>query len=247
MSDTSQVTTDAAHAQSAAVQQDITKMGQDVSNEKNQVRNSPTVNLFLDAGAYVLGTVEREFGAAIIDAGVASAETGVGTLLIVAGTAVYRYGYDIQVTARQAFAADLKLLLSGGKKPQQPAPTPTPTPASVGTYSATLVPSSTDGNVPPDASQTLTLTLNADGSGSLSISPFAGTPLTVNFPAGTAQLGSDGSVSLSYGTASGVQISVTDAGLTNNSNALQGTFSIFSGDNNFDAANFDNATLNRQS
>jgi hypothetical protein len=126
-----------------------------------------------------------------------------------------------------------------------PSPSPTPAPSSVGTYSATLVPTSTDGNVVPNSPQNVTLTLHADGSGSLSISPFAGTPLTVNFPAGTAQLADDGSVSMNYGTASGVQIGV-DAGLANNGNALQGDFFVYSGDSNFDTAYFYPGTLNQQ-
>jgi hypothetical protein len=116
----------------------------------------------------------------------------------------------------------------------------------VGTFSATLVPTNTDGNVAPNAPQKVSLTLNADGSGSLTISPFAGTPSKVNFPVGTAQLENDGSVSVTYGTSSGVQIGV-DAGLSNNGNALEGDFFAYSGDSNFDTAYFYPGTLNRQS
>lgn len=118
-------------------------------------------------------------------------------------------------------------------------PAPTPTPSLAGTYSATLVP-----NAGSDVhgSQTVTLTLNADGSGKASVSPFLGTPLTFNFPAGTAQLGSD--VDVVYTSPSGDHLFVFA-----DQNA-DGSLSCISFDarDAFDhLADFAGATLNKQS
>lgn len=128
-----------------------------------------------------------------------------------------------------------------------PVPVPAPTPSSVGTYSATLVPTGWDGDVGPNTPQNVSLTLNANGSGSLSVSPFAGTPLTVNFPAETAALDADGSVEiLDYDSPTGYQINV-GASLSGSGNALEGDFDVLgSRANNYDTSYFDNATLNRQ-
>lgn len=179
----------------------------------------------------------------------------VGDLSSLTGKTLFAIGGDL-ISLQQdgmALANDLAHVVTGTPIPQSspapppsPSPSPPPAPSVFGTFSATLVPSSTDGNVPPNASQQLTLTINADGSGSMTVSPFAGTPFTVNFPAGTAQLADDGSVSFNYGNSAGAQIGA-DAALSSDGNMLQGNFFVYSGDSNFDTAYFYPGTLNRQS
>ncbi len=242
--DLMQVMTDGAHFQGAALQQDVAKLGHDIKTFLDQ-RKDAASDLALDVQTAIWGSVLSQIGAGLVEAGAASFETGLGIDLAVAGSSLAAYGVYLQVQGVHYFYIDLQRVITGTPKPA-PAQPPAPTPSSVGTFSATLTPSSTDGNVPSNASQKVTLTLNAYGSGSLSISPFAGTPLTVNFPATTAQLAKDGSVSINYSAASGVQIGV-DAGLLTNGNALQGNFFVYSGDSNFDAAYFYPGTLNRQS
>jgi hypothetical protein len=122
-----------------------------------------------------------------------------------------------------------------------PSPAPTPASSLAGTYSATLIPNP-DSNV--QGTQTVTLTLNADGSGSASVSPFLGKPLTYNFPAGTAQLieGINGTVLLDYVAPSGDTLFVN---AMQNANGSLSCSSLRFSDGHAHYTHFDGAILNK--
>jgi hypothetical protein len=111
-----------------------------------------------------------------------------------------------------------------------------------GTYSGSGVPDDTGGDVDPNQNQTVTLTVNADGSGSLSMSPFDGTPLTVNFPAGTAQI-AGGNINVNnYEDPNGNLVSVN---ASQNPNGSLGGYISLTGNNGY-ATFYDSITLNPQ-
>jgi hypothetical protein len=252
--DSNQAVSDAINLRGGALQQDASKIKQDVSNVIDQVNNSPGGNVLLDFIMVLRGLSTMQVGAVAVEAGVAaSAEPGgvaIGPSVALAGAAVFTSGEEMTITGAEKFNQDLINLLSGGQQKPPPSPPPPPSPhahSSIGTWTATLVPSFVDGDVKANTPQKLSFTLNADGSGSLSITPFAGTPTTVNFPAGTAQFNADGSVSVSYTSpSSAVQIGVDPASPSADGNTLK-AFEIFV-DNTAtnDEATFFPATLNRQ-
>jgi hypothetical protein len=253
--DLGQAVNDAAHLQGSAVQKDATKISQDASNVITQVRNSPGGNLLIDFIAVARGLSTMQTGLVAIEAGVAaSAEPGgvaLGAPVAMAGVIIFDKGLDLTTTGAEQFIKDLGSLNSGGQQQQQqqqplPIPTPSPTPNApsvVGTWSASLVPGQVVGNVDANAPQKVTLTLNADGSGSLSISPFAGTPLRVNFPAGAAQMDDSGATIEGYVSPTGYVIGASVG--VNGNVLLQGNFYAVN-NNTDDAAYFYSASLNRQ-
>lgn len=251
VNDLSQAMADAAHLQAASVRKDAIKIGQDVSNIINQSSNSPAIDLLGDVQTVLVGSFASQAGASMAAAGLDLSETGIGLPIAVAGAGIFEAGTMLQLAGTRKFFVDFERLISGGQQQQQSASTPTSSPSIVGSYSGTLVPTDTFpttfggfANTP----QKVTLTVHADGSGSMSISPFDGTPVTVAFPAGTAQFSSEQSVSIGdpdYNLPNGALISVSASLLPSNSNALNGNFL---GENALgDEADFLTVTLTRQS
>jgi hypothetical protein len=97
--------------------------------------------------------------------------------------------------------------------------------------------------VPPTTPQKVTLTLNADGSGNLSVVPFAGSGLAVGFPAGTVAIdsSSDAASLAQYNSPNGISIGF-DLGF-NGSLQLQGSLFAYN-TNKGDYTNFQPLTLN---
>ena len=251
--DLGQAVNDAVHLQGAAVKQDASKISQDVSNVKTQIRNIPGVNLALDISAVANGIQAVAAGLYVTEAGVAVSDTGagaaVGIPVAVVGVNIAEYGADLTTTAADQFFKDLNNFLSGGQPaqlvstPPTPAPPPTPGSAVVGTWSGSNTPDYTSGIVFYDLPQKVTLSLNPDGSGSLSVVPFAGSGLAVSFPAGTAR-GTVGHTYIDeYDAPNGISI-YFDFLLKGNS-TLSGNLSA-ANNRTGDATGFSILTLNRQ-
>jgi hypothetical protein len=90
----------------------------------------------------------------------------------------------------------------------------------------------------------VTLTLNADGSGTLSIVPFAGSGLAVSFPAGTVSHPERFAAAGSYSSPNRTFISFSV--VSNGNSVLSGSLTINTFNINGDSAEFDNLSLNRQ-
>jgi hypothetical protein len=219
---------------------------------KTQIQNIPGVNLALDISAVANGIQAVAAGLYVTEAGVAVSDTGagaaVGIPVAVVGVNIAEYGADLTTTGAGQFFKDLNSLLSGGQ-PAQPistgAPTPNPSQGSpvVGTWSGTNTPDYASGYVYYDLPQKVTLSLNLDGSGSLSVVPFAGSGLAVSFPARTAVITAGESYINEYDAPNGISIYFTL--LLNGNSTLTGNLSA-ANNNTGNATGFSDLILDRK-
>lgn len=251
--DLDQAVTDAAHLQGPAVQQDASKIGRAVSSDTTivqgrtgiiaQARATNAADFFEDLTYLYTGLQIMATGTAIASFGAGLSEVGVGIPIAVGGVAIGTYGANMAYTALEKGIGDGLAALgevlpapSGGQ--EQPIPTPT----SVGTWSATRVPDTTNGNVHPNTPQKITLNIYANGSGNLSVSPFAGSGLAVSFPAETIEFIGGGEVVADY-TSAGYKIGFDLS--PNGAAQLQGEFNALNS-KTFDYVYYTSVSLNRQ-
>jgi hypothetical protein len=240
------------------VSQDVTAIGHDIGNVYSELRKPPSGgNLADDVIAVAYGDLTMKSGFAMLQFGVEASGTmagaEIGIPMAIAGVNIAEDGAALEVAGSEQLYNDLVSIFTHGQQQSAPTststPTPTPTPktpSDAGTWTATLVPDYTSGNVTPNSSQKVTLVLNPNGSGSLSLAPYAGSGITVKFPAGTAQFNYDGSgVSVVYDTPNGLGQIDMDVSLSNiGRSSLHGVLYVYN-ENTDDYADFESAILNR--
>lgn len=196
--DVGKTVNDAVHLQVSALKQDGINVAKDVFNAYTELKTPPAGgNLADDLIVLEAAQTAVETGLGLAFYGIEISGTGagaaVGVPMAVVGMDYAHNAAELEAAAYQQAVKDSLNLFTGGQQQSAPTPTSTPTPTPnaptvVGTWSGSAVPDDTSGSVPPNATQKVTLTVNADGSGNLSVVPFAGSGLAVSFPAGSVNI-----------------------------------------------------------